>query len=79
MTTRLTEYIESGKALDADEREVAALALQHVDEVEQAQVDTDWDRTVTRRLDEALSGETPLVEGRDGIARIRAELAARRP
>lgn len=78
MNTRLAEYIESGKTLDADEREVAALALQHVDETEQAQIDTAWDRTIARRLDEVLSGAAPLVDGREGLAQIRSELAARR-
>lgn len=78
MSTRLAEYIESGKRLDADEREVAALALQHVADDEQTQIDASWDRTIARRLDEVLSGTARLVDGREGLAQIRSELAARR-
>ena len=78
MTTKLAEYIESGKALDADEREIAALALQHVDESEQAEVDATWDEEIDRRVDEILSGEVQLVSGRETHAMAKAMLAARR-
>lgn len=78
MNPRLTEYIESGKHLDSDEREVAALALQHVDDAEQVEVDAAWDRTIQRRLAEVLNGTAILVDGRESLALIRAELAARR-
>ncbi|WP_026820335.1 addiction module protein [Arthrobacter castelli] len=80
MTSKLTDYIEAGKALDADEREIAALALQQVDETEQAEVDAAWDKEIGRRFDELTSGKVVPVSGRETIAmaRARARSAARR-
>lgn len=78
MTPKLTEYIEAGKALDADERELAALALQQVDVSEQAEVDAAWDETIDRRLDELASGKVQAVSGRETIAIARARSADRR-
>lgn len=78
MTPRLKDYIEAGKALDADEREIAALALQQVDESEQAEVDAAWDETIDRRLDELTNGEVQTVSGRETIAIARARAADRR-
>jgi hypothetical protein len=78
VTPKLTEYIEAGKALDADEREIAALALQQVDEAEQAEVDAAWDETIDRRLDELTSGKVQPVSGRETIAIARARAADRR-
>lgn len=78
MTPKLSEYIESGKALDADEREIAALALQHVDESEQAEVNAAWDEEIDRRVDEIISGKVQLVSGRETHAMAKAMLAARR-
>lgn len=77
MTPRLKDYIEAGKALDADEREIAALALQQVDESEQAEVDAAWDETIDRRLDELTNGEVQPVSGRETIAIARARAADR--
>ena len=78
MTSRLADYIEAGKTLDADEREIAALALQHVDETEQADVDAAWDEVIERRLDELVSGKVKAVSGRETIAIARARAAAQR-
>lgn len=78
MTPRLADYIEAGKALDAQEREIAALALQQVNETEQAETDTDWDEAIDRRLDELMSGTVEPVSGRETIAIARAQSAARR-
>ncbi|MDN5746846.1 MAG: hypothetical protein L0H31_17275 [Nocardioidaceae bacterium] len=39
---------------DADEREIAALKLQRLDETEQDEIDAAWDETITRRLDELV-------------------------
>ena len=78
MTRRLADYIEAGKALDADEREIAALALQQVDETEQAEIDAAWDEAIDRRLDELMSGKVKPVSGRETIAIARARSAARR-
>ncbi len=78
MTSKLTEYIESGKALDADEREIAALALQHVEESEQSEVDAAWNEEVDRRVEEVLSGKVQLVSGRETQVMAKAMLAARR-
>ena len=78
MTPKLADYIEAGKTLDADEREIAALALQHVDEAEQAGIDAAWDEEIDRRIDEIVSGKVQLVSGRETLAMARSMLAARR-
>lgn len=78
MTPKLADYIEAGKALDADEREVAALALQQVDEAEQVEIDAAWDEAIERRLDELVSGKVKPVSGRETIAIARSRSAARR-
>lgn len=78
MTPKLADYIEAGKALDADEREIAALALQQVGEAEQAEIDTAWDEAIDRRLDELTSGKVKPVSGRETIALARERSAARR-
>lgn len=78
MTSKLQDYIAEGRALDADEREIAALALQQVDETKQAEVDAAWEETVSRRLDELKSGKVEAVSGRETIAIARARSAARR-
>ncbi|WP_159440536.1 hypothetical protein [Tersicoccus phoenicis] len=46
MIRKLGDDIEAGKSRDADEREIAALALQRVDEVEQAEIDAAWDEAI---------------------------------
>ncbi|WP_104088012.1 addiction module protein [Cryobacterium sp. N19] len=78
MTPKLAAYIAAGKALDADEREIAALALQQVDASDQAAIDDAWDQVVGRRLDEIVSGKVEPVSGRETIAIARARSAARR-
>lgn len=78
MASRLEDYIAEGRALDADEREIAAVALQRVDEAEQTAVDAAWDETIDRRLDELMSGEVEAVSGPETIAIARARVAARR-
>ncbi|WIY81452.1 addiction module protein [Propionimicrobium sp. PCR01-08-3] len=77
MTPKLADYIAEGKALSADEREIASLALQQVDDVEQAEVDSAWEEEIDRRVDEILSGKVELVDGEETRSIIRAELAAR--
>lgn len=78
MTSRLAEYIEAGKAFDADEREIAALALQQVDDGEQTSIDAAWDEAIDRRLDELMNGKVEPVSGRETRAMARALLAQRR-
>ncbi|MEV4902297.1 hypothetical protein AB0K08_13250 [Citricoccus sp. NPDC055426] len=78
MASKLQDYIAAGRALDLEEREIAALALQQVDETEQSEVDAAWDETIDCRLDEVLSGEVELVSGWETIAIARARSAARR-
>lgn len=78
MASELAEIVEAGKSLDADEREIAAPALQHVDESEQAEIDAAWDETINRRLDELESGRLTAVSGRETRAMVRALLAQRR-
>lgn len=78
MSSKLRDYIEKGKSLSADEREIAALALQEADETEQAEIDDAWDETIDRRLTELLDGTVKPVSGRETIAIARARSAARR-
>ena len=78
MTPELAHYIEAGQALDADDREVAALALQQIDEFEQTAVDEAWGEEVDRRVDDILGGTVELVDGEETLAMARAMLAARR-
>ncbi|MFT4123434.1 MAG: addiction module protein [Microbacteriaceae bacterium] len=78
MTPELADYIEAGKSLDADDREIAALALQQVDEAAQAETDAAWDEAIDRRLDELTSGKVTPVSGRETRAMGRALLAQRR-
>lgn len=78
MTPRLASYIEAGKALDADEREIAVLALQHVATAEQSKIDAAWDETIDRRLGELVTGKVAPVSGRETLAIARARSAALR-
>lgn len=78
MTSELADYIEAGKRLSPDEREIAALALQQLDPSEQAEVDAAWDEEIDRRVDEIMSGQADLVDGEETIAMLRARSAARR-
>lgn len=78
MTQKLTDYIEAGKALDQDEREIAALALQYVDESEQAEIDAAWTTEINRRADEIINGEAELVDGEETLASIHDMIALRR-
>lgn len=78
MASRLEDYIAEGRTLDEDEREIAALTLQQVDETRQAEVDAAWEETVNRRLDELLSGKVEAVSGLETRAKARDLLAQRR-
>ena len=60
MTPKLMAYIAAGKALDTDDREIAALALQQVDESDKAAIDDAWGEEIDQRLDELMSGEAEL-------------------
>lgn len=76
MGSKLEDYIEAGKRLDPDEREVAALALQHVDEAERADVDAAWGAEVDRRVQEIMCGEVELVDSQETFAIAREMLVA---
>lgn len=78
MASKLEDYIAQGKALDVDEREIAALELQRVDETEQAEIDAAWDAEIDRRVDEVVNGEIALVDGEETLASIHKMIAARR-
>ncbi|MEE6280898.1 addiction module protein [Georgenia sp. MJ170] len=82
MRSRLADYIEAGKALDADERlEAAHQLLLSVDQdagADQADIEAAWNSVIDHRTEEIVSGWAKLVDGREGLDRIRAELAARR-
>lgn len=82
MTPRLADYIEAGRALDAEERlEAAHQLLLSVDQdarSDQADIDTAWDEVIDRRADEIVSGRVELVDVDQSHAQLRAELAAMR-
>jgi hypothetical protein len=82
MTPKLADYIEAGKALDADERlEAAHQLLLSVDrdaDEDQADIDAAWDEAIGRRVKEIVSGEARLVDGREAHSQVRAEIAALR-
>ncbi len=78
MTPKLADYIAEGRTLSADEREIAALALQQISETEQAEVDAAWDEEIDLRVDEILTGKVELVDGEETRRMARAMLAARR-
>lgn len=81
MTSKLAEYIEAGKSLDAAERLEAARQLLlsvDFDDAEQDEIDQAWDDVVGRRATELGDGTASLVDGRAAHAQIRAEFAARR-
>ncbi|CAN5466399.1 hypothetical protein BH10ACT6_BH10ACT6_08460 [soil metagenome] len=82
MTPKLADYIEAGKALDADERlEAAHQLLLSVDrdaDEDQADIDAAWDEAIDRRVKKIVSGEASLVDGREAHSQVRAEIAALR-
>ena len=78
MTSRLVDYIEAGKRLNPDEREIAALALQHVNETEQAEVDAAWDQEIDRRIAQIVNGDVDLVDADETFAMIYQMIADRR-
>jgi hypothetical protein len=82
MTAKLADYIEAGKALDADERlEAAHQLLLSVDQdadADQVDINVAWDATVDRRVNEIVSGEASVVDGREAHSQVRAEIAALR-
>jgi hypothetical protein len=82
MELDLNEYIEAGYALTPAERLEAARVLrlsvdQDTDE-RQPEIDAAWEDEIDRRLDEVKRGDDGvLVDGHEGLAAIRDELAAR--
>ncbi|WP_147917209.1 addiction module protein [Ruania zhangjianzhongii] len=78
MASKPENYIAEGKALDSKELEIAALALQQIDESEQVEVDSPWEDVVTRRLEELKSGKVEAVNGRETREMGRSLLAQRR-
>lgn len=82
MTQRFAEYVEAGYELTPDERLEAArmlrLSVDQDTDSKQADIDGAWDDVIDRRVGEVVSGQARLVDGRDGLAQIRAELTARR-
>lgn len=72
MTSELQQYIAEGRALDAEEREIAILELQRVDEAEREGHDAAWSAEVERRLGEILNGDVTPVAGRETLARARS-------
>ncbi|MEE6283217.1 addiction module protein [Georgenia sunbinii] len=82
MTPKLADYIEAGKALDAEERlEAAHQLLLSVDrdaDADQDEIVAAWDEVIDRRVKEIVSGTAKLVDGGEAHTRVRAEIAALR-
>jgi hypothetical protein len=78
MKSKLADYIAEGRNLSADEREIAALALQQISDAEQAEVDEAWDEEIDCRVDDILSGKVELVDGEETQRMIRKMLAEQR-
>lgn len=78
MASNLTDYIRAGRALDADDREIAILTLQHVDALEKDTVDAAWRHEISRRLRAIRGGHTQLVDGEETVSMAHAILATRR-
>ncbi len=76
MTPELADVIEAGRALNEDEREIAALVLLHGDAENNVDAAEEWGEAVNRRLDELLSGKVKPVSGRESLAKARAMLAS---
>lgn len=79
MNPKLEAYIEEGKAFSADEREIVAIALQHIGSIEQAEIDAAWNEEINCRVDEIISGKVDLVDGEETRRMAREMRAARRP
>ena len=78
MTPKLAEYIAEGRSLSADERELAAVALQQISADGQAEVDAAWRSELRRRIDDIESGKVELLDADEVHTQIRAKLAAMR-
>lgn len=82
MTANLADYVEAGYALTPDERLEAArmlrLSVEQDTDGDHAEIDAAWDEVIDRRIAEVVGGTATLVDGPEGLAQIRAELAARR-
>lgn len=78
MTPELADVIEAGRALNDDDREIAALVLLHGDAKDEVEVEDEWNETVHRRLDELISGKVKPLSGRETLAKVRAKSAALR-
>lgn len=82
MTPKLSEYVEAGYALSPDERLEAVrmlrLSVDQDTDSGQAEVEAAWDDVIERRVGEAVRGNATLMEGREAMAQICADLAARR-
>lgn len=77
MTRRLAGYIEAGRALDSDEREIAALSLQQMNALRQAEADDAWRITIGGRVEGVLRGTVELVDADEHYAQLRTKLAVR--
>ena len=76
MSLVLSRYIDAGLALDDDQREIAARALQP--EVADAGLEPSWLPELRRRVDDiAANGDAVLFDCQESHARVRAELANR--
>lgn len=78
MTSKLEDYIAKGRNLTADEREIAAIALQQVSSAEQSEVDAAWDEEIDHRIDDILSGQVELVDGEETRRMAREVLSSHR-
>jgi len=67
--------IEAGRALDDDERELAAVSLQRPDNTVQAEIDAAWKDEIGRRLGELDHGEVDLIDATEHALNLRAKYA----
>ena len=77
MSPKLADYIAEGQTFSADERELAAIALQQINDDEQAEVDAAWRTELRRRIDDIEAGKIELLDVNESHAELRAELVAR--
>jgi len=79
VATRLADYIDAGHALDSDECDIAALALQEDTVPESDELDASWQAELRRRLTDIETGHARFLDYDESHMRLRSELAAGHP
>jgi len=68
--------IEAGRALDDDERELAAVSLQRTHNASQPEIDAAWRDEISRRLGELDHSKVDLVDAAEHALNLRAKYTA---